>query len=92
MQAVLDAMVRPGAKPLETLTLQQARIQPSAASATNLPVVVYDHGGGWVIADPDIDDATPRLLSKQVNAIVVSVGYRHSPGAKFLSQHEEAAP
>ncbi len=56
-----------------------------------LPVLVYYHGGGWVIADVNTYDAAPRLLSKQLNAIVVSVEYRHAPEAKFPAQHEDAA-
>lgn len=70
-----------------------ARIyKPKAAmGAAALPVIVYYHGGGWVIADLKAYDATPRLLSKQLNAIVVSVEYRHAPEAKFPAQHEDAA-
>jgi acetyl esterase/lipase len=73
--------------------MQFARIYtPAAATAgAPLPVVVYYHGGGWVIADVNVYDATPRLLSKQLNAIVVSVEYRHAPEAKFPAQHEDAA-
>lgn len=63
----------------------------TAGSAAALPVVVYYHGGGWVIADVNTYDATPRLLSKQLNAVVVSVEYRHAPEAKFPAQHEDAA-
>lgn len=62
-----------------------------AGTAAALPVVVYFHGGGWVIADVNTYDATPRLLSKQLNAVVVSVEYRHAPEAKFPAQHEDAA-
>ncbi|PZQ59859.1 MAG: lipase [Sphingomonas taxi] len=74
--------------------MQFARIyKPGAAAGMGaaLPVIVYYHGGGWVIADVNTYDATPRLLSKQLNAIVVSVEYRHAPEAKFPAQHEDAA-
>ena len=73
--------------------MQYARIyKPAAApSGTPMPVIVYYHGGGWVIADVNTYDAAPRLLSKQLNAIVVSVEYRHAPEAKFPAQHEDAA-
>lgn len=72
---------------------EMARIyKPKAAmGAAALPVIVYYHGGGWVIADLKTYDATPRFLSKQLNAIVVSVEYRHAPEAKFPAQHEDAA-
>ena len=73
--------------------MQYARIYKpvAAAGAGPLPVVVYYHGGGWVIADVNTYDATPRLLAKQLNAIVVSVEYRHAPEAKFPAQHDDAA-
>ncbi|MES2755071.1 MAG: alpha/beta hydrolase [Pseudomonadota bacterium] len=73
--------------------MQYARIyKPVAAAGSGpLPVIVYYHGGGWVIADINTYDATPRLLSKQLNAIVVSVEYRHAPEAKFPAQHDDSA-
>ncbi|MBB5717083.1 alpha/beta hydrolase [Sphingomonas aerophila] len=73
--------------------MQFARIyKPTAAPANaKLPVVVYYHGGGWVIADVNVYDATPRLIAKQLNAIVVSVEYRHAPEFKFPAQHDDAA-
>ncbi|WP_092423703.1 alpha/beta hydrolase [Devosia crocina] len=54
------------------------------------PVIVYYHGGGWVVADINVYDATPRGLVVGTNAIVVSVDYRHAPENKFPAQHEDA--
>ncbi|MBE7185076.1 MAG: alpha/beta hydrolase [Methylobacterium mesophilicum] len=54
------------------------------------PVVVYYHGGGWVIADINTYDATPRGLALNAGAVVVSVDYRHAPESKFPAQHEDA--
>jgi acetyl esterase/lipase len=74
--------------------MQYARVyKPAGTAAGNapLPVIVYYHGGGWVIADVNTYDAAPRLLSKQLNAIVVSVEYRHAPEFKFPAQHDDAA-
>jgi acetyl esterase/lipase len=134
MQAVLDAHAALGAKPIETLTVQQARTQPSPADAVNrvktmrgmstapdqtvtamnltyptggatqpvriykpagaignnLPVVVYYHGGGWVIADLDVYDATPRSMARNLNAVVISVEYRKGPENKFPAAHDDA--
>jgi acetyl esterase/lipase len=71
---------------------QFARIyRPAAGRSGPMPVVVYYHGGGWVIADVNTYDATPRMLAKQLGAIVVSVEYRHAPEFKFPAQHEDAA-
>jgi acetyl esterase/lipase len=63
---------------------------PSAGGNEALPVVVYFHGGGWVIADINVYDATPRALALGANAIVISVEYRHAPENKFPAAHEDA--
>ena len=52
-------------------------------TAGPFPVIVYFHGGGWVIADKDVYDGGARGLSQAANAIVVSVDYRRAPEAKF---------
>jgi acetyl esterase len=57
---------------------------------SNLPVVVYFRGGGWVIADLDTYDATPSALARKANAIVVSVDYPMAPEHKFPAAHDEA--
>ncbi|MFP5077885.1 alpha/beta hydrolase fold domain-containing protein [Rhizobium sp. YIM 134829] len=54
------------------------------------PVILYFHGGGWVVADLNTYDATPRALSLGSKALVVSVDYHHAPEAKFPAQHEDA--
>jgi acetyl esterase len=72
---------------------QPARIytpENAARSERGLPVIVYFHGGGWVIADIDTYESSAMALSKKANAIVVSAEYRHAPEAKFPAQHEDA--
>ena len=93
MPTAPDASVVTMDMPYGTNAKQMARIyKPAGAtSGTPLPIIVYYHGGGWVIADINTYDATPRFLSQQLNAIVVSVEYRHAPEAKFPAQHEDAA-
>jgi acetyl esterase len=54
------------------------------------PVIVYYHGGGWVIADKNVYDGGARGLAKQAKAIVVSVDYRLAPEAKFPAQYDDA--
>jgi acetyl esterase/lipase len=54
------------------------------------PVVVYYHGGGWVVADVNVYDDAPRALSLGARAIVVSVEYRHAPEYKFPAAHQDA--
>jgi acetyl esterase/lipase len=54
------------------------------------PVILYFHGGGWVIADLDTYDATPRSMASLTRAIVISAHYRQAPEHKFPSAHADA--
>ena len=54
------------------------------------PIIVYYHGGGWVIARIDTYDASARALSHATDAIVISVEYRKAPEHKFPAAHEDA--
>lgn len=47
------------------------------------PIVVYFHGGGWVLGGLDSDDPFCRYLCVRSASIVVSVNYRHAPEARF---------
>jgi acetyl esterase len=49
----------------------------------SLPVLVYYHGGGWVIGDLDTNDGVCRMLANKVAAVVVSVDYRLAPEHRF---------
>lgn len=132
MAVVLEKLQSYGAPPLETLTPQEARKQPTPTTAvmdvmkeyniamppakvdtmgkdipvnggsihariytpqggdSSYPVIVYYHGGGWVIADLDVYDASARGLAEQVGAVVVSVHYRQGPEHKFPTAHNDA--
>lgn len=69
---------------------QKARVYTPANASGALPVVLYIHGGGWVIADIDVYDSSPRALAEAAQAIVVSIEYRHAPEAKFPAAHDDA--
>ncbi len=132
MQAVLDQLQKLGGKPIESLTPEEARKQPSPADAVKallqsqgksiaaepvasvknqtirgdggkipiriytpkgdgpFPVILYIHGGGWVIADLDTYDSTPRALANAAEAVVVSTHYRLAPEHPFPAAHEDA--
>lgn len=132
MQAILDSLASLNPKPIETLTPQEARQQPTVADAVKnliqkrgitpvpepvgkvedrqidgadgkitariytptgngpFPVIVYFHGGGWVIATIDTYDSSARALTNAAGAIVVSVEYRKGPENKFPAAHDDA--
>jgi len=53
------------------------------------PIVVYYHGGGWVLGDAQSDDPFCRDLCRRSNMIVVSVDYRHAPEHRFPAAPED---
>ncbi len=57
---------------------------------TGLPVVVYFHGGGWVVGSIAGSDATCREIANLARCAVVSVGYRLAPEHKFPAAVEDA--
>lgn len=69
---------------------QAARIYTPKATGGAMPVILYFHGGGWVIASKDVYDATPRALANLTHAIIVSVDYRSGPENKFPAAHDDA--
>lgn len=54
------------------------------------PVVVYYHGGGFVVATNDTYDESARHLCDDANAIVVEVEYRKAPEAPFPAAYYDA--
>ncbi len=54
------------------------------------PVVVYFHGGGWVLGSHDSDDPMLRDLCRRSGALIVSVNYRHAPEACFPAAVDDA--
>ncbi len=47
------------------------------------PILVWYHGGGWVIGDLTSADPTARKLANRTGSIVVSVDYRLAPEHPF---------
>lgn len=132
MKRVLDSLKAQNGKPIDTLTAEEARLQPTPADATKdvilkngnsytpipvakvedrkidgavgqidariytpdgkspMPVIVYYHGGGFVIATNDTYDASARALARDTKAIVVAVEYRKAPENKFPAAHDDA--
>jgi acetyl esterase len=64
-------------------------VRPQGATGT-LPLLMYFHGGGWVLGDKITHDRLVRELAEGVNAAVVFVDYVNSPEAKYPTQNEQA--
>ncbi len=66
------------------------RIYTPASGTGPFPVLVYFHGGGWVIANLNVYDASARALTNAANAVVVSVAYRQAPENPFPAAVDDA--
>lgn len=56
-----------------------ARLYVPDGARDPAPLVVFYHGGGWVIGTLETHDATCRALARASGAAVLSVGYRLAP-------------
>jgi acetyl esterase len=64
--------------------------RPLTLAGGNAPVLVFFHGGGWVIGDLDSHDVVCRSIATEGHMIVVAVDYRLSPEHKFPAAVEDA--
>lgn len=61
----------------------------SDSKESDLPVVIYCHGGGWVLGSLDSHDNTCRAIAKSSNVVVINVDYRLAPEHPFPSPLED---
>lgn len=64
------------------------RIYTPAGTAP-FPLLVFFHGGGWVLGDIESHDGTSRELANKASCIVISVDYRLAPEHKFPAAPED---
>ncbi len=60
------------------------------AVGASLPLIVYFHGGGWVLGSVSASEATCRRLANASGCAVLSVEYRLAPEHKFPAAVEDA--
>ena len=65
-------------------------VRPANGSNQTLPVVIYIHGGGWVLGGFDTHERLVRELSNKANVVIVFVNYTPSPEAKYPIALEQA--
>lgn len=61
-------------------------VRPQGATEA-LPLLMYFHGGGWVLGDTITHDRLVRELAVGVRAAVVFVDYVNSPEARYPTQN-----
>lgn len=73
--------------PTGTISLRLVR---PVGSTSLLPGVMYFHGGGWLLGDPETHDRLLRELVNATQTTIIFVDYARSPAAKFPLALEQA--
>jgi len=90
-QPIPMARVEPVEIPGPTGTIGARLYVPlGAPTQKSRPLLVYYHGGGWVIGDLDTHDNPCRFLAANSGAAVISVDYRLAPEHPFPAAVEDA--
>ena len=53
------------------------------------PMVIYAHGGGWVVGNLDTHDRFCRALSLESGCSLISIDYRLAPEYQFPAAHDD---
>jgi acetyl esterase len=61
----------------------------ASSDGTDLPVVVFFHGGGWVLSSVAGHDSLARRIAARTGMLVVSVEYRLAPEFPFPAPHDD---
>ncbi|WP_435640974.1 alpha/beta hydrolase [Micavibrio aeruginosavorus] len=68
----------------------KVRLYRPAGSTAKLPVILYTHGGGWMLGDANTHDRLSRDLVHATGAALMFVDYDRTPEVKFPVPHEQA--
>ena len=58
-------------------------VRPEKHTDEKLPVIVYCHGGGWVMGDADAFDMTIRTIAVHTKSVVAFINYPRSPEFQY---------
>lgn len=86
----LPASVTDKTFPVGPTGTTRVRILRPEGAKGNLPVVMWFHGGGWVLGDKETHDRLVREITNGTGAAVVFVDYDRSPEARFPTAIEQA--
>jgi acetyl esterase len=88
--AKLPARIENRTLPVGPTGSVKVRIVKPEHAGGPLPVVMYFHGGGWVLGDADTHDRLIREIANGAHVAVVFVEYDRSPDAKYPVPVEQA--
>jgi acetyl esterase len=68
----------------------RARLYVPRSAPPRPPLLVYMHGGGWVVCDLDTHDNVCRFIAGEGGVLVLSIDYRLAPEHRFPAAVEDA--
>jgi len=72
------------------VSIRAKLFRPSGAGAAPLPVIVFYHGGGWVLGSPETHAMATAAMVQRTGAAVLSVDYRLAPEHPFPAAFDDA--
>ncbi len=96
MMASLAERPRPDVAEIKDLSIPSlhghaipARLYRNTLATDPAPVLIFYHGGGWVIGDLDVYDSLCAEVCSVLNMTVVSIDYRLAPEHQFPAATED---
>jgi acetyl esterase len=88
LPAIIENRIIPGGHDAKDVSITIVR--PPESINETLPVIMFFHGGGWVLGGFDTHERLVRELANNANAAIVFVNYTPSPEAKYPVSLEQA--
>ncbi|GLT48358.1 hypothetical protein SLA2020_219890 [Shorea laevis] len=101
----LDIQAPPNPNPINSVSSSDIKVDPSrdlwfrlfspsgslVSDYTNLPVLVFFHGGGFTFLTPSSKDydAVCRRFARKLPAYIISVNYRRTPEHRYPAQYDD---
>ncbi len=94
LRAAADAIPRLlGGAPEQVAAIRDLRVPGPAGpvpvrvygpySVAPMPLILYAHGGGWVVGSLESHDGLCRMLANRLAAVVVAIDYRLAPEHRY---------
>lgn len=64
-------------------TISLRLVRPKEHKGEKLPLIVYCHGGGWILGDAENFDMTIRTIANHTKSVVAFVNYSRSPESQY---------
>jgi len=86
----LPVAIEDGILPIGPTNEVSVRIIKPVNATSDLPTIMYFHGGGWILGSKNTHDRLIREIANGANAALVFVNYTPSPEAQYPVPIEEA--